>query len=48
MSVPYEKNQKDRVPFETYKARFAQADRKPCLRQAAFLMMRQMGPFRSL
>ena len=28
MSVPYEKNQKDRVPFETYKARFAQADPK--------------------
>ena len=26
MNIPYEKNQKDRVPFETYKGRFAEAD----------------------
>lgn len=26
MNIPYEKNQKDRVPFETYKSRFAEAD----------------------
>ncbi len=26
MNIPYEKNQKERVPFETYKARFREAD----------------------
>ncbi len=26
MNIPYEKNQKERVPFETYKARFEKAD----------------------
>lgn len=26
MSIPYEQDQKDRVPFETYKARFAASD----------------------
>ena len=26
MNIPYEKNQKERVPFETYKARYREAD----------------------
>ena len=26
MNIPYEKNQKDRVPFEIYKKQFAEAD----------------------
>ena len=28
MNIPYEKNQKERVPFETYKARYRDADPK--------------------